>query len=407
MTDPLFVLAHAALAAVLFGSVITWGVARGLLGPTAVAVAAHVAIALAMYLTVGLWAPDAQLYDRLGALFADGWFGSGNRSVVITPGKEGFPAILAVLYGAIGHFPTLGIILNIALSSALVVIIASTTRALGGPARTAAWVTALYPPFLVWGSLLLREAMSWVLVALIVRALVGMASSDHRQARWIAVLVLATSTLLSIRGTAAILVGASALAAIAFTARNRITPLILGTVAVVLAGPALAATAGELVGGYDISSVDQTREALSRDAASAFEVRQFSSIGGLITALPLAATRGILGPFPWEWPGLSFFVIGFGILWWAVVAFLIVGIRTSTERRRLLAPLLPAATILLVLAVTSGNYGTLTRLREQATVMVLPVAVLGFTHWRASRVKSTNPDPVRDSDHPELRQRVV
>lgn len=283
-----------------------------------------------------------------------------------------------MIYGLIGHYPFLGVILCVGMSALLVPVIASTARVLGISAMTAAWLTALFPPLLLWGSLLLREAPSWLMLAVAIRALAGLSVGARRPVLHWTTILLALLVLLSIRGTAAILLGAAALITVSLTGRQRVWPLLLGVIVALIAGADVLQSAQEIVGGYDLETVNRQREALSRDARTSFEVTTISGFGGLLRASPLLLVRGAFGPLPWEMPSVGLLLSLDAFLWWGLLALAIAGFRVLPARRALLGIALPAVSLLLVLSLTSGNYGTMTRLRTQVAVIIMPLAAAGL-----------------------------
>lgn len=386
----------ALLALTLFvvggGCLVGWfGLKERVVAPTLTAYGLHLVVAAVMYALWGLWAPDAMLYDRLGVGFAEVWAGQAQQYPGVTAGKEGLPIVLAVLYTVFGHVPLLGVLFNITLASLTVPVVASTARTLKLPMETAAWFAALFPAFLLWGSVLLRESASWLLLALVVRGLAGLAeeAADQMVRNWF--LVLAPLALLvTVRGTAAILVAAAALFTFSISARNKTVPILIGLLALGAAGPFLLSTGSEIAGGYDVEAINRQRAALSRTASTSFEVESYSSLGDMILSAPVATLRGLFGPFPWELPSLGTFLIVDTLLWWFLVACCILGWRSVADKRGLWSMLVPALTMLVVLSTTSGNYGTMTRLRDQAAIMVIPLAAAGLAVMR----ENSRPDVV-------------
>lgn len=245
------------------------GLRARVLAPTMTSLGAHFTVAVFLYMRLGLWAPDAQLYDRLGVLYKSAWFDHGQQQITMTPGKEGFPSVLGLTYGIFGHVPFLGIMLNVIACALLVPVLATTAARLDLNSRATAWVAAVFPPGLLWGSLLLREAFSWLSLAVIACGLVGLTSRSSRSRpaiNWLLIIV-GTATLLSVRGTAAILVAAAALLTVAAIGKKRFWPLVFGVVTLAAAGPALAGAFQQIAGGYTLQNINQVRGALSREGS--------------------------------------------------------------------------------------------------------------------------------------------
>ena len=114
-----------------------------------------------------------------------------------------------------------------------------------------------------------------------------------------------------------------------------------------------------------------------------------------------SALRVAFGPYPWEWPGLGAPFAFDAVCWLTVLMLAVLGWWCASNRLRLLLVVLPALALAGALMVTSGNYGTMQRLRVQTSVLLIPVASAGFTliaaRWRSRR---SNRDQVADSRGP-------
>ena len=400
--DPILPLGAVLIGGLLLAAGLAPAARLGVTRPYLAGVGLRAAASAAVYLRLGLWAPDALLYDRLGVRLSDPVYGYADRGVQITSGKEGFPRLLGLVYSAFGHHPGLGLMMNVMLGALLVPLLTAVAARLDGPRRATAWLAAVLPPFLVWGGLLLREALSWVLIAVVVLALAGI--SRHRRdrlSRWDwPLLIGALAAFLAVRGTAAILLAAAALAVVALTARQRFWAWVLGTASLVLAAPALAGTFDRVAGGYDLERINTVRGALSDEAGSSFAVAAINGPADIVRVLPTTALRGFLGPYPWEWPRLSALATLEGLLWLVMLALAVHGWRTRRFSRSLLCLALPTVAIVVPLALASGNYGTFERLREQATVVLVPAAAIGLAQLRDRRRRRTAA-PVAPARQPE------
>lgn len=389
--DPGPLLAHMSILLLVGGITLAVGRRAAVLPQTSISLILHLGVAVGIFATSGLFAPDAAHYDRLGLAYQDYWFGDAHQAPIVTTGKEGIPAMLALLYQAFGHYPFLGVLMNVGMATLLVPLVASTSKVLGIDHTVPAWLAGCLPPLLLWGSLLLREAAAWILLALIVRGLAGLATGEPRPVvNWVSVLAPLVP-LVAVRGTAALLVGSASLIAFAVTARSRVIPVLVGAIGLIVAGPALVSMGEGVAGGYDVNAINQQRAALSRSADSSFEVETYDSFGSMLLAAPMAMLRGLAAPFPWELPSLGPFLILDTLVWWGLAVTFVIGVTRFPDRRLLLSLLIPAVTLLVVLAITSGNYGTMTRLRYQSAVMLLPVGGFGLTvmlaYWRSRRAE--------------------
>ncbi|MCU1586454.1 MAG: hypothetical protein JWM49_3010 [Microbacteriaceae bacterium] len=323
---------------------------------------------MTMVIGMGLYAPDAVGYDKYAWQLATG------GAPTMSSGKEGFPVLLAGIYLAAGHLPILGIILNVTLSTALIVVVAASAIRLNGNPRIVAWGTALFPPLLLWGGLLLRESLTWILLATTVWVLTRLI---HRITDWPAWAIGALSliALLWVRGSAALIVGGAAAIALVFVRkRQKIVTITTTAVVGILAALVLTGVV-KLVGGVGLSGLAASRAELAKEAsAGSFPTVSFANPGDSLWAFVQLLPRVLFGPFPWEWPAVGLAFAFDALVWCALLWMVWRGWKNSSNRRRLLVAFLPAAAIVLALTVSSGNYGTMQRLRVQAAVLILPIA---------------------------------
>lgn len=378
MTDPIPAMSSLVLLLAIAGPALVASGRAGVVSQAVTGLVAHLFIAGSIYFSAGLWAPDAIAYDDTGRLIALQWTTNYNFLPAMTAGKEGYPNLLAAIYTTFGHHPFLGVAFNVALSPVLVVIVAMTAKQTRLPVATSAWLAALLPASLLWGSLGLREASSWVLLALVVLGL-GRISlrRSHQFSDWL-IIALGLAGMLAIRGTMAVIIAAAVALAVIPVSRHKAPPLIMAALMSVFAGPALIQQFQRIAGGYGIDELNTIRGALSREArSSSFEVASYSGAGDVAVAAPGLIARALFGPFPWDWPGVGPMFVVDGLIWLVCLGLLVVGVR-QVSRPVAIAYLLPAAAIIVALAITSGNYGTMLRLRIQAMVIVLPLVAQGL-----------------------------
>ena len=91
------------------------------------------------------------------------------------------------------------------------------------PVVSTAWVVALFPPALFWSAFLFRESITWLLMAVFLYAVAGIAR--RITARDLAIMVVALAALMWFRGTAAIiLAGVSMIVLVATASRRTLLP---------------------------------------------------------------------------------------------------------------------------------------------------------------------------------------
>lgn len=358
------------------------------LAPALVSFVLHLTLAVAILLKVGLFFPDALHYDAQAQQLSD-----SSTQIAVTSGKEGWPLLLSLLYRMFGHSPILGLLVNAIAAALTVCVLAHAAHRLTLPRRATAWILALLPTTLFWSSLLLRESLTWLFMAIILFALSGLVT--HRSSlREMMIFAIGLAGLLAFRGTMAILMAAFGLAAIVLS-RNRGRGIAISIVMIALVsvpGP-VATKLDAIVGIYTPAHLNASRTALARTASTAFDT-SVTDLQSAQSAIPRVLPRVLLGPFPWEWGAVGIPFALDGVLWCMILFLAIRGWHRHADRRQLLVAVLPAAALLVALAFTSGNYGTMVRLRLQATVLIIPLAAAGLTGLRPHFV-GTKPAPQR------------
>ena len=211
--------------------VLVWARREGVVAPTVVGLVAQGVLTIGLYAVVGLWAPDAIVYDDLGRQFASHWRG-GPVPAEIGEGKEAFPLMLAAVYFVVGQTPAIGLAMNWVSHGFLVTALASVARRLNLPVVVTAWAVALFPPALFWSAFLLRESITWLLMAVFLYAVVGLAR--RITIRDVIVMAAVLAALMWFRGTGAIIVAGVGMTVLVLTARRRTLLPRLGVAAIAL-----------------------------------------------------------------------------------------------------------------------------------------------------------------------------
>ncbi len=345
--------------------------------PAAVGLAAQGVITVGLYFAVGLWAPDAGAYDDLGQQFAAYW-GGGPSPAEVGEGKEAFPLMLGAVYFVVGHAPGIGLAMNWVSHGLLVTSLASLADRFDLPVRQTAWAVALFPPALFWSAFLLRESITWLLMAAFLYALAGLARKVAK--RDVAIMVVSLAALLWFRGTAAIILAGVGMTVLVLTAKRRtLLPRFgLAALALLVLSPRLA---GLLAGYTSVDDIEAKRSDLT-NAGTAFGSDGSDAAtaeGGVATSLVDSVLRVAFGPYPWEWADLGGPFALDAVLWLTILGLAVLGWWRSSNRLELLLIILPALALSGALMLTSGNYGTMQRLRVQTSVLLIPVATAGWT----------------------------
>jgi hypothetical protein len=373
---------------------------------------AHVVASAAVYAWLGLFANDAIGYDQTAVEIARRAGGDASATVQTSSGKEGWVWTLGYIYHWFGHQPILGLILNAALAAAVVPVVGLACDRLGWTfaASRAMWIVGFAPPLFIWSSFLLREP------AINLTASVAFAACtlylSTRRYRWLMLAAAADLLLVWLRGPVAVILLVGLILGVVLVGHlgaSRIHPA--RAIAVVAVAVVAVPLALKLLGTFNASlaNINQSRVALARSATTSFgTVSSSSTILGSawlsIKQLPLAA----LGPFPWQWSG------GFGglltaadaLTWLAFSWFGIRAWRSQVVRRGRWMCVAPAGVLLLSIALISGNYGTLVRIRAMALPLLASLIAVGMALPRTSRKRVADIQPsVANSPRPAgLRQ---
>lgn len=377
------------LSILIAGLIVLAGLLRGRGLPVSVVLCAvtgligHIVVGGALYLFGVAEVSDAQQYNSLAIELVDYWKGLAPEPRLIE-GKAGWTYLLAGLYYVAGPNLVYGVVINAVVMACIPMVLYRIGTALGQPRLgvVSAWMSLAVPGYWFWGSLPLRESIT--LLAITVTALAAAhLSRGTARVPWAFVMIAALLVLLAFRGSMAFLVAFAIVLGLSTSlvlrsgqSRGRwvIVPLVI--VVGVLGQSALASANSTL----SVERINAVRGSQSTGTSTGFAVDETASgtAGDLGSSLVITLPRVVLGPFPWELSGSGSILLLDALLWWLSLYLMIVGLRTK-EGRLLALLLVPTIVGLFVaLALYSGNYGTMIRLRSQAYPFVLPIAAAGF-----------------------------
>lgn len=329
---------------------------------------------------------DALTYHREAVRIVQHWQ-DGHPMPALPGGKEGFYYLLAGLFWLFGPHDIAGLVVNAALSAALVPLVSDLTRRLVGDdaAHRVPALVVLLPGLLLWTSQLLKEAAVLLLVALALSAAVRLVR--HLTVSGLAVLTLALALLLTMRAPVGLVVAAGLMLGIALGRRSVVGGLAAGLAALILAG-ALVVASGVGYSGYkeatgsNLQQANLVRQDLATSANSGFEAdTDISTPGRALSYLPRGVLSFMLGPFPWQLGGARELVaLPDVVVWWALLPSLWRGTRSALKRvgRATLVPLLPAMITTVLMSLVVGNFGTVVRERSQVVILLVPFIALGL-----------------------------
>ena len=346
--------------------------------PALIVLACQVATAGAVLLLIGpfFMAPDGLVYDREAVDFAESL--GGESEARLTAGKEGWPALLGLIYATIGRAPLVGFLVNGVVTALSSVFVAKTAVCIFGAVSNTRLLAAylLSPLIVVLGPSLLREALCWLGTAMLC---CGFAMVMRKQRPGMATAIVGLVILVTVRTSLGVLmVGAVTVVGlvIASWARGmRLTAVTLvgvgAAAATVLSIPVL----GSL--GVGEEGLRENRLYLS-DATTGFPAGDLGSgpLGLLMTAVGMLP-RVAFGPFPWEVSAhiVWLWVLANTVFWFVILYATGRRVRRLADRSLALIFIGGAAIVLLGLSLTLTNYGIVVRMRGMPIMMLLPLVV--------------------------------
>lgn len=343
-------------------------------------------------------APDAFTYHSFAEQLVRHWT-TGVPAPDLPAGKEGFYYLLAGLYWVLGAHTSAGLVVNAALSAALVPLVTDTTQRLFG--REAAMrvppLVALLPGLFVWTSQLLKEAPILFLIAL--AAACATRLLERTSAGPLLGLALAVALLFTFRAWVALVVSGGLLGALLLGKRQLAVGLTSGAsvlaVLVVVVGLGLGYTGYQAAVDSDLSQANLVRQDLASASSGYDPDVDVSTSKAAVSYLPRGLASFLLGPFPWQIRSArQLAVLPDVLVWWILLPSLWRGQRESRRmiRREVLVLFLPALTTAVLLALAVGNFGTVVRERGQVTILLVPIIALGLAARTRARSASESQD---------------
>lgn len=344
---------------------------------------AYVLIGLGLAAAAGpfAFATDGPVYDSqaMGVATDIGIVPGETQTEPLHPGKAGYPVLLGAIYAVTGRMPLAGILINCIFVGATVATILGAAQVAYGRARQIPVVVLFLvsPTFLTLGPAVMREALCWLGVSLLVFVSVQL---WHRRLNGVSLFCLAgsISILVSVRTTLFVLMLLSVVIAFCIAIVWRQMGLTGLWFLLAFGALSLLVLGDPLIGilGFDFSSIMMTRDYLARSATTGFSISAgplsaFGGAGLLLASLPTV----VFGPFPWQmgpepvwaWVALN------AVSWWVAI---ILALRNQVARLR------PGITVLLMssavglllgLSLTMTNFGIVARLRAIPLVIILVI----------------------------------
>lgn len=334
---------------------------------------------------------DGGAYNNFAVSLVRHWQGQGPDPGAWL-GKDGFPALLAAIYTVIGEAPEIGYLINAFAGGLSVIVVGATTAQMGWDRaiRPSAWLVALWPVGVVWGGMLLREAIVTLLLSIALWGAVRL----YKQ-HWLSgvVAVLGTGTaMLMMRGGLAylVLIGLPITVVLASNLRRKpgaarwvfaISVVAMSTFLLSLLSDYFEGSQYFEYRGEVVRETNNGSSSFSQAGAAAASLD--TSVIGHLLRIPLTA----LGPLPWQVTNLSLAIAAIdAALWLAAWAFAIYATRFLRPRAEGLLFMLPTLALVVALAANAANFGLIIRLRGQGIVFLAPLAALGLVLWHERRL---------------------
>ncbi len=349
-----------------------------------------------------LWG-DSETYDFFGAAVAESWsHGTSLTSWTTTvEGKvnRGFIYFVACVYYLFGRNVILVQFLNgiIGALTPLVILELGLLLYNRRVATTAMLLTAFFPQMIFWSAALYKDPMVMLAIALNILAVFRLRLRVN--AYWLGVYVATAAALVFIRFYIFYAIAAATVAGTLMRHRRGMAlglatqvTLVAAVIALLLytpVGQEIFATSRFL----DLQVLNNSRIDLAVRAVSGFGAgADVSTVGGILTVLPLGVAHLLFAPFPWSIVNLrQALALPDVLLWYALVPALVRGIGYALGRLRETMPILVFTTALTIAyGAFLGNAGTAYRQRTQVMMFYFLFAADGI-----HRRRDSGPDPVR------------
>lgn len=346
---------------------------------------------------------DALNYDEFGVRLVDIWTGASTGEDVISqrasniggPGW-GMNYLVGIIYLLAGKNMLAGQFVCAVFGAAtapLVYICSYDIFKSKKVGQIAAYMTALFPAFILWSSQMLKDGLNIFLLVLAMTMVLQM----QKQFSFVKVAVLAFSLfgILSLRFYVFYMVAAAVAGSFIIGVESSVKTIVRGFVGILLVGLVLAylgvlqTASGDLERYGSLERVQLSRLDLSRSANSGFgEDLDVSTPAGALAAMPIGFAYLMFAPFPWEISNLrQLITLPEMLVWWASIPLLVTGLwfTIKNKLRSSIAILLFTLMLTLAYSVFQGNVGTAYRQRAQIQVFLFIFIGVGTTLFLEKR----------------------
>ncbi len=353
------------------------------------------------HFTLALWG-DSETYDVFGAAIADSWsHGTATTSWTATvEGKvnRGFIYFVASVYYLFGRNVILVQFLNGIIGALTPIVILELGLLLYNRrvATTAMLLTAFFPQMIFWSAALYKDPV--VMLAIAANILAVFRLRLRMSAYWVVVYLATAAALVFLRFYIFYAIAAATLAG-AVARHRRGMMLGFATQIALLAGMitlfVYTPVGQEILTNsrfLDLQLLSQSRVDLARAGSGFAAGADVSSIGGILSVLPVGVAHILFAPFPWTMANLrQALALPDVLMWYALVPALVRGVFYAHRRLRETMPILVFTTALtLAYGAFLGNAGTAYRQRTQVMMFYFLFVADGI-----HRCRDNGPEPVR------------
>lgn len=357
---------------------------------------------------------DSQTYDFFGAAVAESWSYGTTTSLwaetVEGQVNKGFIYFVACVYYVFGRNILLMQFINGVIGALTPIVIFEIGLLLYDRrvAATAMLLTAFFPQMIFWSSALYKDPA--VMLAIAANILCVFRLRRRLDPFWILVYLGTAGALVFLRFYIFYAVLAAALAGLVVGHRRGAMVglltqllLVLGVILLLLFTP-LGQEVLLRSQFLDLDVLQNSRLDLAARGESGFAVEaDVSTVGGLLTLLPVGVTYLLFAPFPWAVSGLrQLLALPDVLAWYALTPSLVAGIGLALKRLRQTMPILVFTTALtLAYGAFLGNVGTAYRQRTQIMMFYFLFVADGL-HRKRHNAESKLTGAASGSDLSEL-----
>lgn len=346
---------------------------------------------------------DSALYHAVGAAVADEWSGispdTDTLAKYVNPYSGagwGMMYLTGSIYFVFGQeiFISQSVVAFFgALSAPLAYLCSYRVFNNANSARIASVIVALFPPFVIWSSQLLKDGLLVFLLVLVM--LLVMRLKEKIDIASVLILLLSLVCILSLRFYIFYIVLVAIVGSFVIAYTNSTRAIARNTVIMVLLAIGLQylgiqeRAEIEVTAFADLERINVSRQDLARSAESGFgEDWDVSTPAAALVTIPRAALYLMLAPYPWHMTNLrQALTLPDMMIWWSMVPFLVIGLGYAIRNRLRDAFPIMFFSLLLIIAYSLflGNVGTAYRQRTQVQVFLVIIAAVGWTYVKEQR----------------------